>query len=160
LIKFDLGEESSAVFALEVFTVSGETGGTGRSCRSPNPIFYPLAHFSIGSGMVGFVPGLTGELHRYFLIVSGKRGIIFSHHGSGTLIRLSIGDSRRSEHPTLRQGQMTRTKKTVKATGKDLKRKHGRRFKTFDRVLTLIRLGLALKPWISWLIDRCHDRLD
>jgi hypothetical protein len=52
-----------------VFTVSGETGGTGRSCRTSNQIFYPLAHFSIGSGMVGFVSGLTGELHRYFLIV-------------------------------------------------------------------------------------------
>jgi hypothetical protein len=61
----------------------------------------------------------------------------------------------------MRHGQMTGTKKKVKATGKEPKHKQNRRFTVnFDRVLTLIRLGLALKPWIVWLIDRCHDRLD
>jgi hypothetical protein len=47
LIKFGLGEEISGVFILSVCRVLSKTGGTGRSCRSPNQVFYPLAHFLI-----------------------------------------------------------------------------------------------------------------
>jgi hypothetical protein len=47
-----------------------------------------------------------------------------------------------------------------KKKGKGPERNNNRRFETFDRVLTLIHLGFALKPWISWLIARCHDQLD